>query len=199
MNTRTSLVSLASRCFYKCTHHAQFPKSLEIPRARFIRPKTRGGPHKFPRRHETMSLRRALSIAPRAASRVTASPSSLASGARQTRNYAADPNAPPKVPYPWNDPMNPSNWKEEHVRDRSRRSRRETRAKTRRDETRFARAIARERRTIPHPDPSMIRRLTSTRTLDARLARAGRLHRSRRLGRGHLRREDGLLVIPRSV
>ena len=82
------------------------------------------------------ALRRALSIAPRAASRVTASPSSLASGARQTRNYAADPNAPPKVPYPWNDPMNPSNWKEEHVRDRSRRSRRETRAKTRRDEIR---------------------------------------------------------------
>ena len=32
------------------------------------------------------------------------------------RGYAADPNAPPKVPYPWNDPMNPSNWKEEHVR-----------------------------------------------------------------------------------
>ena len=72
------------------------------------------------------ALRRALSIAPRAASRVTASPSSLASGARQTRNYAADPNAPPKVPYPWNDPMNPSNWKEEHVRDRPDETRRET-------------------------------------------------------------------------
>ena len=32
------------------------------------------------------------------------------------RSYASDPNAPPKVPYPWHDPMNPSNWKEEHVR-----------------------------------------------------------------------------------
>ena len=64
---------------------------------------------------------------------------------------------------------------------------------------RFARAIAREARPKPHPTPSMIRRLTSTRGLDARLARAGRVHRSRRLGRGHLRREDSLLVIPRSV
>ncbi len=146
------------------------------------------------------TLRRALSIAPRAASRVTASPSSLASGARQTRNYAADPNAPPKVPYPWNDPMNPSNWKEEHVRDRPDETRRETRARdeTRRDEIR---ARDRERgapKTSSHPIDD-IRRLTSTRALDARLARAGRLHRSRRLGRGHLRRQDSLLVIPRSV
>jgi hypothetical protein len=78
------------------------------------------------------ALRRALSIAPRAASRVTASPSSLATGARQTRNYAADPNAPPKVPYPWNDPMNPSNWKEEHVRDRLHRASRRPRASSRR-------------------------------------------------------------------
>jgi hypothetical protein len=151
VNTRTSLVSLASRCFYECTHHAQFPKTLEIPRARAPpkdAQKTRGEPHTFPRRHETMStaLRRALSIAPRAASRVTASPSSLASGARQTRHYAADPNAPPKVPYPWNDPMNPSNWKEEHVRDRSRRV--ETRdPRARRDETRRdSRARSREAR-----------------------------------------------------
>jgi hypothetical protein len=36
------------------------------------------------------------------------------------RTYAADPHGPPKVPYPWNDPMNPGNWKEEHVRDRAR-------------------------------------------------------------------------------
>ena len=119
------------------------------------------------------ALRRALSIAPRAASRVTASPSSLASGARQTRNYAADPNAPPKVPYPWNDPMNPSNWKEEHVRDRSRRSRRETRAKTRRDETRFARAIAREaHKTSSRPIDY------STTDLDAYPRRAPRARRS---------------------
>lgn len=80
--------------------------------------------------------------------------------------------------------------------------RRETRARdaTRRDEIR---ARDRERRapeTSPHPDPiDDIRRLTSTRALDARLARAGRLHRSRRLGRGHLRRQDSLLVIPRFV
>jgi hypothetical protein len=39
------------------------------------------------------------------------------------RSYASDPNAPPKVPYPWNDPMNPSNWKEEHVRLATRRAR----------------------------------------------------------------------------
>jgi len=40
-----------------------------------------------------------------------------AAPARQafTRGYAADPNAPPKVPYPWSDPMNPANWKEEHL------------------------------------------------------------------------------------
>jgi len=30
--------------------------------------------------------------------------------------FAADPNAPPKVAYPWLDPGNPQNWKEEHVR-----------------------------------------------------------------------------------
>ena len=30
--------------------------------------------------------------------------------------HAADPNAPPKVAYPWLDPTNPQNWKEEHVR-----------------------------------------------------------------------------------
>jgi len=33
----------------------------------------------------------------------------------QKRYYAADPNAPPKVSYPWKDPMNPGNWKEEHL------------------------------------------------------------------------------------
>ena len=120
------------------------------------------------------ALRRALSIAPRAASRVTASPSSLASGARQTRNYAADPNAPPKVPYPWNDPMNPSNWKEEHVRDRPEETRRETRARdeTRRDEIR---ARDRERgapKTSSHPIDD------STTDLDARPRRAPRPRRS---------------------
>ncbi|ACO63811.1 predicted protein [Micromonas commoda] len=26
-----------------------------------------------------------------------------------------DPNAPPKVAYPWLDPTNPQNWKEEHL------------------------------------------------------------------------------------
>ena len=31
------------------------------------------------------------------------------------RPLAADPNAPPKVAYPWLDPSNPGNWKEEHV------------------------------------------------------------------------------------
>ena len=31
------------------------------------------------------------------------------------RPPAADPNAPPKVAYPWLDPSNPGNWKEEHV------------------------------------------------------------------------------------
>ena len=120
------------------------------------------------------ALRRALSIAPRAASRVTASPSSLASGARQTRNYAADPNAPPKVPYPWNDPMNPSNWKEEHVRDRPDETRRETRARdeTRRDEIR---ARDRERgapKTSSHPIDD------STTDLDACPRRAPRPRRS---------------------
>ena len=34
---------------------------------------------------------------------------------QQKRLYASDPNAPPKVAYPWKDPMNPGNWKEEHL------------------------------------------------------------------------------------
>ena len=34
---------------------------------------------------------------------------------QQKRAYASDPNAPPKVAYPWKDPMNPGNWKEEHL------------------------------------------------------------------------------------
>ena len=43
--------------------------------------------------------------------------SSLSRGirAQQKRAYASDPNAPPKVAYPWKDPMNPGNWKEEHL------------------------------------------------------------------------------------
>ena len=67
------------------------------------------------------TLRRTLLPAARAA---VARQTTTASGSLKTslsqrvsaRGYAADPNAPPKVPYPWNDPMNPSNWKEEHVR-----------------------------------------------------------------------------------
>jgi len=35
--------------------------------------------------------------------------------AQQTRGMASDPNAPPKVAYPWLDPTNPQNWKEEHL------------------------------------------------------------------------------------
>ena len=34
---------------------------------------------------------------------------------QQKRAYASDPNATPKVAYPWKDPMNPGNWKEEHL------------------------------------------------------------------------------------
>jgi hypothetical protein len=34
---------------------------------------------------------------------------------RATRGMASDPNATPKVAYPWLDPSNPANWKEEHV------------------------------------------------------------------------------------
>jgi len=43
------------------------------------------------------------------------SSSSSSSLVQQKRFYAADPNAPPKVSYPWKDPMNPGNWKEEHL------------------------------------------------------------------------------------
>ena len=51
-------------------------------------------------------------VAQRALARAPArAPSTIA-----RRSYASDPNAPPKVPYPWHDPTNPSNWKEEHVR-----------------------------------------------------------------------------------
>lgn len=34
---------------------------------------------------------------------------------QQKRLFASDPNAPPKVNYPWQDPTNPGNWKEEHL------------------------------------------------------------------------------------
>ena len=34
---------------------------------------------------------------------------------QQSRLFASDPNAPPKVNYPWQDPTNPGNWKEEHL------------------------------------------------------------------------------------
>jgi hypothetical protein len=34
---------------------------------------------------------------------------------QQRRLFASDPNAPPKVNYPWQDPTNPGNWKEEHL------------------------------------------------------------------------------------
>jgi hypothetical protein len=43
------------------------------------------------------------------------SSASSSSSLVQKRFYAADPNAPPKVSYPWKDPMNPGNWKEEHL------------------------------------------------------------------------------------
>mmetsp|Transcript_3215 Transcript_3215/g.11610 ORF Transcript_3215/g.11610 Transcript_3215/m.11610 type:complete len:83 (+) Transcript_3215:92-340(+) len=59
------------------------------------------------------ALRRTSTLAARALARRADAKTSFAR--TQTRGYAADPNAPPKVPYPWNDPMNPSNWKEEHV------------------------------------------------------------------------------------
>ena len=53
-------------------------------------------------------------------------------------------NAPPKVPYPWHDPTNPSNWKEEHVRicDASR-------ATATRDRSRDAATRARDRSIDP--------------------------------------------------
>lgn len=59
----------------------------------------------------------------RVASRALARAPARAPSTIARRSYASDPNAPPKVPYPWNDPMNPSNWKEEHVRLATRRAR----------------------------------------------------------------------------
>ena len=59
----------------------------------------------------------------RVASRALARAPARAPSTIARRSYASDPNAPPKVPYPWNDPMNPSNWKEEHVRIATRRDR----------------------------------------------------------------------------
>ncbi|CEF98112.1 unnamed product [Ostreococcus tauri] len=59
------------------------------------------------------ALRRAAALAQRA--RVATTSSTRGTHLAQRRTYAADPNAEPKVPYPWNDPMNPSRWKEEHV------------------------------------------------------------------------------------
>lgn len=59
----------------------------------------------------------------RVAQRALANAPARAPSTIARRSYASDPNAPPKVPYPWNDPMNPSNWKEEHVRLATRRAR----------------------------------------------------------------------------
>ena len=59
----------------------------------------------------------------RVASRALARAPARAPSTIARRSYASDPNAPPKVPYPWHDPMNPSNWKEEHVRLATRRAR----------------------------------------------------------------------------
>jgi hypothetical protein len=64
------------------------------------------------------ALRRTSTLAARALARRATAP--VKTSFTPSRGYAADPNAPPKVPYPWNDPMNPSNWKEEHVRARRR-------------------------------------------------------------------------------
>ena len=52
----------------------------------------------------------------RVAQRALANAPARAPSTIARRSYASDPNAPPKVPYPWHDPTNPSNWKEEHVR-----------------------------------------------------------------------------------
>ena len=34
---------------------------------------------------------------------------------QQKSLFASAPHAPPKVNYPWQDPTNPGNWKEEHL------------------------------------------------------------------------------------
>jgi hypothetical protein len=51
----------------------------------------------------------------RSSSASSSSKMSVGAAHFQKRYYAADPNAPPKVSYPWKDPMNPGNWKEEHL------------------------------------------------------------------------------------
>ena len=78
------------------------------------------------------ALRRAGALVARASNATSA----RAGRAMQTRGFASDPHGAPKVPYPWNDPMNPSRWKEEHVRASTRRRqarvpRRRARAETR--------------------------------------------------------------------
>jgi len=83
----------------------------------------------------------------RAASRALARAPARAPSTIARRSYASDPNAPPKAPYPWNDPMNPSNWKEEHVRVATRRDR--PRRAIDRETPRRGRAIDRSIRVLP--------------------------------------------------
>jgi hypothetical protein len=83
----------------------------------------------------------------RAASRALARAPARAPSTIARKSYATDPNAPPKVPYPWNDPMNPSNWKEEHVRVATRRDR--PRRAIDRETPRRGRAIDRSIRVLP--------------------------------------------------
>ena len=108
------------------------------------------------------------------------------------RSYASDPNAPPKVPYPWNDPTNPSNWKEEHVRVATRRDRPTPRSIARR---RDANARPRDRAALGVAKRS--RDARAMRRLTARGDDAGRVRRARRMGGGDRGREERAVVVAR--
>ena len=132
---------------------ARAPSSNPLPR----RVVARASPSRAPPRTRRRSSTPALDRRPRApsldvmhaalrrvAQRALANAPARAPSTIARRSYASDPNAPPKVPYPWHDPTNPSNWKEEHVRicDASR-------ATATRDRSRDAETRARDRSIDP--------------------------------------------------
>jgi hypothetical protein len=105
-----------------------------VPRRPFPAPTTRGRSDIFPPAADrgVAPLASPVSRARRLASAPSRAPPSPAPPSRRRPRappraprlnppprsflFAADPNAPPKVAYPWLDPGNPQNWKEEHVR-----------------------------------------------------------------------------------
>ena len=115
-------VTQATRGFAGASRVARFPRRprgaariFSLPRPigasrRSRPPSARASPRLGALPRGPLSRASLASSLPRAPSSAAAEPSP------RSFLFAADPNAPPKVAYPWLDPGNPQNWKEEHVR-----------------------------------------------------------------------------------